>query len=117
MLCSWVFQFAEPHCRDGLDDLLFSTALMWWTWWSAILAVKFHIPWFQALLWLASRGFYIKGDWNMDDCHVFTFVVFMDIKTVDLVRKEWQRVWHHCVAFMKRRNWCGGHRLKWTRYL
>jgi hypothetical protein len=28
MLCSWVFQFAEPHCRDGLDDLLFSTALM-----------------------------------------------------------------------------------------
>jgi hypothetical protein len=21
MLCSWVFQFAELQCRDGLDDL------------------------------------------------------------------------------------------------
>jgi hypothetical protein len=23
MLCSWVFRFAEPQCRDGLDDLPF----------------------------------------------------------------------------------------------
>jgi hypothetical protein len=23
MLCSWVFQFAEPQHRDGLDSLLF----------------------------------------------------------------------------------------------
>jgi hypothetical protein len=23
-LCSWVFQFAEPQHRDGLDDLPFS---------------------------------------------------------------------------------------------
>jgi hypothetical protein len=26
--------------------------VLWWTWRSAILTVEFHIPWFQALLWL-----------------------------------------------------------------
>jgi hypothetical protein len=31
----------------------------------------------------------------MGDCCVFAFVVFMDIKMVDLVMKQWQRVWHH----------------------
>jgi hypothetical protein len=35
-----------------LDVLIFRTAAPWWTWWSAVLAVEFHIPWFQALLWL-----------------------------------------------------------------
>jgi hypothetical protein len=28
-------------------------------------------------------------DWDMGDCHVFAFVVFKDIKMVDLVMKEW----------------------------
>jgi hypothetical protein len=36
-----------------LGVLICRTTAPWWTWWSAILAgVKFHIPWFQALLWL-----------------------------------------------------------------
>jgi hypothetical protein len=39
-LCHWVFQFAELQ------------PVPWWTWQSAILAVEFHIPQFQALLWL-----------------------------------------------------------------
>jgi hypothetical protein len=69
------------------------------------------------LSWLTSCGFYVKGDQDMDDCCVFTFVVFMDIEMVDLVRKEWGRVWHHRMAFTKRRKQRGGHRLKRTRYL
>jgi hypothetical protein len=35
-----------------LGVLICRTAALCWTWWSAILAVKFHIPRFQALLWL-----------------------------------------------------------------
>jgi hypothetical protein len=35
-----------------LDVLICRTAAPWWTWWSAVLAVEFHIPWFQALSWL-----------------------------------------------------------------
>jgi hypothetical protein len=40
---SYVVQLGVPICR---------TAAPWWTWWSAILAVKSQIPWFQAFLWL-----------------------------------------------------------------
>jgi hypothetical protein len=39
----------------------------------------------------------VKGDQDMGDCRVFAFVVFMDIEMVDLVMKEWWRVWHHQV--------------------
>jgi hypothetical protein len=61
-----------------------------------------------------------------------TNVVFMDIEMVDLVMKEWQRVWHHRVltgmmappVMMQVRRHpqrggggVGGHRLKTTRYL
>jgi hypothetical protein len=38
-----VVQLGIPICR---------TAGPWWTWWSPDLAVEFHIPWFQALVWL-----------------------------------------------------------------
>jgi hypothetical protein len=75
----------------------------------------------------------VKGDQDMEDCHVFAFVVFMDIEMVDLVMKEWRRVWHHQVltgmmalqVMMQVRHgihkeeevvW-GTHRLKMTRYL
>jgi hypothetical protein len=37
------------------------TAVLWWTWWSAVLAVEFHIPWFQALLWLHVDSSYSKA--------------------------------------------------------
>jgi hypothetical protein len=49
----WLFQ--EWLCHENVVQLgipICRTAVPWWTWWSAILAVKFHIPWFQALLWL-----------------------------------------------------------------
>jgi hypothetical protein len=55
-----VVQLGVPICRS---------AALWWTHWSAILVVEFHIPWFQALLWLHvaglcskaySKGFIIK---------------------------------------------------------
>jgi hypothetical protein len=38
-----VVQLGVPICR---------TAVLWWTWWSSFVIVEFHIPWFQALLWL-----------------------------------------------------------------
>jgi hypothetical protein len=40
---NFVVQLGVPVCR---------TAAPWWTWRSAILAVEFHIPWFQAFLWI-----------------------------------------------------------------
>jgi hypothetical protein len=36
-------QMGVPICRSEAP---------WWTWGSANLEVKFHIPWFQALVWL-----------------------------------------------------------------
>jgi hypothetical protein len=35
-----------------LDVLICRTTAPWWTWRSSIVIVKFHIPWFQALVWL-----------------------------------------------------------------
>ncbi len=40
---NYVVQLGVPICR---------TALPWWTQRSSVLAVEFHIPWFQGLLWL-----------------------------------------------------------------
>ncbi len=40
---NYVVQLGVPICR---------TAALWWTWWSVIFKVEFHIPWCQALLWL-----------------------------------------------------------------
>jgi hypothetical protein len=40
---NYVVQLDVPICR---------IAAPWWTWWSVILTVEFHIQWFQALLWL-----------------------------------------------------------------
>jgi hypothetical protein len=49
MLCSWVFRFAEPQHRDGLDDLLLSLSNS-----------TFH--YFKLCCFVvAPRGFYTKA--------------------------------------------------------
>ncbi len=62
-----------------LGVLICRTAVLWWTHWSAILAVKFHIPWSHALLWL-----------YMDSIQKHVLMVYNQILRLNMHNKEYK---------------------------